>query len=215
VPGLGLLEVRMGKAVVLEALAWGVDEPAASPAAAPEKPAEPAAPQPAAAPKAPESEAAPAAASTDGIEASVPNPLHDAKVGEWIRLRSVVQGEETIATLRVVEVTDDEVHLDSRVAYGGQEIRGAVLRRPRSETVPAGGRGGQVEIGRETVQVKGTSLDCVTVTRTTRRGQVDKRWICTGIPVTGLVRQERDGQVVKELLDWGTGEPPALPAEGR
>jgi hypothetical protein len=124
-----------------------------------------------------------------------------------------VQGEETIATLRVVEVTDDEVHLESRVAHAGTEIRGAVIKRSRHQPLGAVGRrarAGKVEFGEETVEVKGRKLECVTVTRTNRRGQVDKRWICPEIPVSGLVRQERGGTVVKELLDWGVGEPPAV-----
>ena len=60
--------------------------------------------------------------------------------------------------------------------------------------------------------MKGHKLPCVTITRTNRRGTVDKRWYSNLIPVSGLVRHERGGKVVKELLDWGTGEPPALPS---
>ena len=53
-----------------------------------------------------------------------------------------------------------------------------------------------------------------TITRTNRRGQIDKRWISNDVPVTGVVRRERGGKLVQELLDWGMGEPPALPAQG-
>ena len=214
VPCMGLLKIELGKTVLMEAIDWGTDEAKAAPEApaaeeaapskAPEAPAQPAAEKPAA-------QAAPEAETADGP----PNPLHDAKVGEWIRLRSVVQGEETVATLRVVEVTDDNVKVESRVAYAGSEVEGAVLNRPRHERMSlageGGGRGGKVETGTDTVTVKGHKLECVTITRTNRRGVVDKRWICAEIPVSGLVRQERGGKIVKELLDWGTGEPPALP----
>jgi len=218
VPCLGLLKIELGKAVLMEAIEWGTDgaaaeepSPAGKPAAAPAQPAtpKPAAEAPKPAPEAPEADPA-AGESADGPA----NPIFDAKVGEWIRLRSVVQGEETVATLRVVEVTDDNVKVESRVAYAGSEVEGAVLNRPRRERLTlggdGGGRGGKVGVGSDTVTVKDRKLECFTITRTSRRGVVDKRWFCAEIPVSGLVRHERAGKVVKELLDWGTGEPPAL-----
>ena len=156
----------------------------------------------------------PAKPAEDPAAKAPDHPVYDAKVGEWVRLRSVVQGEETIATLRVIEVGDDEVKLESRVAYGGAEIKGAVLDRPRRERFLLNRRGGpaQVVVGKETLEVRGKTLECVTITRKGRRGRVDKRWFSNEVPVDGLVRHERGGKVVKELLDWGTGEPPALPS---
>ncbi len=207
VPCLGLVRVALGKTVLMEATAWGIEA------------AESAAPSPTA--KKPVKSKAPRKKRPVGRRAHADgakrpqgprNPLFDAKVGEWIRLRSVVQGEATIATLRVIEVVDDAVKLESKIAYGGTEMKGAVLTRPRRERLAlAGRRGGKVVLGQETLEVKGRSLDCVTITRTNRRGISDKRWLCSDVPVSGLVRQERDGKVVKQLLDWGTGEPPALP----
>ena len=67
-------------------------------------------------------------------------------------------------------------------------------------------RGGKVDVSRETVTVDGKDLDCIVITRTARNGTVDKRWICDEIPVTGLVRRERAGQVMSELLSWGSGD---------
>ncbi len=224
IPCMGLMKVQMGKAVILEAQEWGVEETEEpTPEKAPDE-----APKPTPAEKPMEKSAKPgprpaddvpgprARAPRNGKGSGLRNPLYDAKVGEWIRLRSIVQGEETIATLRVTEVSEDEVHLESRVAYSGSEIRGAVLKRPRNEFMQMGRRGGRakVEIGKETVEVKGKSIECITITRTNRRGQVDKRWVSNEVPVNGVVRRERGGKVVQELLDWGTGEPPALPAQG-
>ena len=123
-----------------------------------------------------------------------------------------MQGEETIATLRVIEVDENVVKLESRVAYGDTEIKGDVLSRPRRAKMSLGGRAtrigaGKATIGQETLEVKGQKFDCITITRTTRRGVTDKRWICHDIPVNGLVRHERGGKVVKELIDWGTAAP--------
>jgi Tol biopolymer transport system component len=213
VPALGLWKVEIGKLPVFTARAWGRDEPRepAPAGAAAGREAPLARPE-----RAPRPEPGAPVEPSEAVDAPT-DPLGDASPGEWIRFRSIVQGKETIATLRVTEVTEDSVQLDSRVAYDGTEHRGAPLSRPRRPHLPVGGRGRtRVEVGRETLHVKGHALDCVTITRTSRRGRVDKRWICADVPVSGLVRQERDGELVKELLDWGShGEPPALPAAGR
>ncbi len=212
VPCLGLMKIELGKTVLMEATEWGV----ATSAEADEKPAPaPAKPDASAQPATPKAPAKSGPAPKAGKASQGPaNPIFDAKVGEWIRLRNVVQGEETVATLRVTEVLDDEVLLDSRVAVGGSEIKGATLRRPRREHMALGGRrgGGKVTLGREILEIKGQKLDCFTIQRTNRRGTTDKRWYCPDVPVTGMVRHERAGQVVKELLDWGTGTPPAVKA---
>jgi len=208
VPCLGLLKIEMGKSVLMEAIEWGVDAPEdavpqETPQETPDTKPQPEAPKPGVSEKdGPEKKDTgartgppkklEAAAGTKGPA----NPLYDAKVGEWVRMRSVVQGEETVATLRVIEVSDDEVKLESRVAYGGTEIKGAVINRPRRATLQLGGRG-KVVLGKEALQIRGEDLACITVTRTTRRGQVDKRWICPDIPVNGLVRHVRGKKVVK------------------
>jgi tricorn protease len=202
IPCMGLMKLEMDKTTLMEAIEWGAGTPAeesAETTPAPEKPM-PETPKPEASTPAASEAAAPPAAGPA-------NPLFDAKVGEWVRMRSVVQGEETIATLKVIEVTEDEVKLESSVAYGDTEIKGAVLTRPRRADMPLSGRG-NVEVGSDTVEIGGKKLDCITITRTTRRGAVDKRWICLDIPVNGLVRHERGGKIVKELMDWGVGEPP-------
>ena len=212
--GLGLLRVELGKVTVLEATEWGIDEveaPEAAPTPAPEaKPAE--------APKPTEAVEPPVASGpsddTDGPEGDgPPNPLADAKVGEWVKLRTMIQGEEALAVLRVVEVGDENVRLESRIAYGDKEIQGAELTRPRRARLSLGGRGGrgEAEVGRETLEINGKRIDCITITRSFRGGRTDKRWISSEIPVDGLVRHERGGSVVRELLDWGTsGEPAPL-----
>ena len=203
IPCMGLMKLQMGKATIMEAIEWGEGEKPAATEATPKQPA----PKPAAKDTTASERTGPPA-KLEGNNKGPQNPLYDAKVGEWVRLRSVVQGEETISTLKVVEVTDDEVKLESRVAYGDTEIKGAVLTRPRREHMPMAARGGRgkVEMGTATIEVKGQKLECITITRTTRRGGVDKRWYCKDIPVNGLVRHERGGKVVKELLDWGSSE---------
>ena len=215
VPAMGLLKVEIGKNTVLKALEWGIDEPEATTEAKPEPKPEP---KPAATMKpvpGPNATAKPAAATPAQGPA---NPIHDAKVGEWVRMRTVIQGEEAVATLRVVEVADDVVWLQTELAYGGKQMQGRRVARPRRERIALRGRrgGGAATVSTETVEVKGKKLECVVITRKGRGDRVDKRWYAKDVPVDGLVRHECNGTVVRELLDWGTnGQPPASPVQGK
>ena len=53
--------------------------------------------------------------------------------------------------------------------------------------------------------INGKDLACTVVTRT-RGKRVDKRWYSDDVPVNGLVRHERSGNVVRELVAWGKAE---------
>ena len=61
-----------------------------------------------------------------------------------------------------------------------------------------------MQVGQATLEVNGKQLVCTVITRTLRRGGVEKRWYSNEVTVSGLVRRERDGQVVREVLAWGT-----------
>lgn len=198
----GLQKVQLGKFTIMEAVEWGREVPEGADAVPakpdePKQPAAPAKPATSAKPTASKPPAGPAA----GEGTKVVNPLHDAKSGEWIKFRNVVQGQETIATMKVVEVTEDEVVLETSVAHGDTVIQGNQIRRPRRKEMNL--RGAEVKVEETTLEVKGKTLKCLLITRKTRRGIVDRRWISTDVAVTGLVKRERAGKVVSELLDWG------------
>ncbi len=206
VPALGVWRVKLGEATLLEALEWGVEEVKDSEKpATDEQPAtddrpmtdKPVTDKPVPGPSA-------ATPSTDDETTGIPHPLRDAKVGEWIKMRNVVQGQETVSTLRVVAVTADEVHIKSEILHGDTVIRGNVVKHKRRKTMPLRGKGrGDTTVSKETIEIGGKSLDCHVITFKSRRGTVSKRWICGEIPVNGLVKRERDGKVVSELLEWG------------
>ena len=212
VPALGLLRVEVNKQTVLEATEWGQDTaPAASetppapatPTAAPPAPLPAPAPAPAPAP----SEPAAVDAGSEGGEAAaeIPNPLADAKVGEWIRFRQVVQGQETTVTLEVIEVTDGEVVLKSSTKQGDTTVEGEPLRRKRTPTLALGrGRAQLVRKAEETLKVNGRDVPCTVVTLKPRRGPEQSTWYSDSVPVTGLVKRTRGTEVVQEVLDWGT-----------
>ena len=56
--------------------------------------------------------------------------------------------------------------------------------------------------GHERLTVAGRELDCVVITFT-RAGAEEKAWFSNEVPVTGVVRHERSGTVLLELLEWG------------
>ncbi len=167
VPAYGLLRVEAGKQVVVEAIEWGV--PAATEEAKPE-------------PKADETPL---------------NPLFDAQVGEWVRVRLAGRGGETAeATRRVTGVSDDEVTISMTVSGESREEK-----RPKSRLL-APYDGSSATFAHERLTVGGRELDCV-VMSFNRAGAEEKAWFCAEVPVTGVVRHERAGTVILELLDWG------------
>ena len=219
VPAWGLYRVTMGKILVLEAMEWGqpeadeapaeapesatTDKPAAQPAT--EKPAEePATEKPAnEEPTVPGPGAAAARPSEDADTPKIKDPLRDAVAGEWIKMKIRVQGNEGEVLQKVDAVEDGRVTIQNTVTMGDRKIEGQPQVRPLRKNLRIR-RGGTIEIGEETLTVNGKDLKCVVITRTARNGTIDKRWICDEVPVTGLVKRERAGQVVSELLSWGT-----------
>lgn len=208
VPALGLLRVEVNQQTVMEATEWGVEAPAATPASAAPAPtpaAPPAAPStPAPGPGEPAAGDAAAGDGADPAAAEIPNPLADAQVGEWIRFRQVVQGQETVVTLEVVEVTPDEVVLKSSTRQGETTVEGEPLRRKRTATLALGrGRAQLVKKAAEALHVNGKELACTVVTVRPRRGPEQSTWYSDDVPVTGLVKRMRGTEVVQELLEWG------------
>jgi hypothetical protein len=104
-------------------------------------------------------------------------------------------------TQTVIEVTDDEVVIQSTVEQDGESTTGPLVRRPRTEMLSMRG-GVATDARRASLQVGDRTLECVLVTREGRRGTL-RRWYCPDVPVSGLVRVERNGQVVREVIDWG------------
>jgi len=205
--------VEVNKQVILEAIEWGVPD-AAEPEvpAAPESPSAPEqpteTPKPAPVPaesKAPEPKTTgPDAAPAEEQTPEFANPLYDAKVGEWIRMRHVLPDGVAVITTRVIDVTDEEVVLESAIERGDERADGPTIRRDRTEALAFGRGSGAPEWSRETVTIGDQELDCWVVTSQSRRGAEVKRWYCAEVPVTGIVRMARNGQVVRELIEWGT-----------
>jgi len=172
VPGYGLLSVEWGKQVLLEATEWGRPKEVA---------------------KVVQQETPPAA--------QPPHPIHDAKEGEWVKLRLTgPNGQEVEMTRKVIEVGEDEVTLRVTFTFaGGTQERDQPF--PRQKTLkPLDGS--EATYSKDTVTVGDTTLECIVMTFE-RNGAEEKVWMCPKVPVTGVVRTERDGVVVLELVEWG------------
>ena len=227
VPAWGLYKVQMGKITLMEATEWGVDQveetptpkpepakaaPKAQPKPQPKKPVAQPKPVNVPGPRNTEPMAKPDRALSEApkkdagdetaAKTAVPNPLYDAKVGEWVKWKQILQGQETEATLRVVEVQEEKIILETSIRYGETELKGARLERPRRKHIAMRG-GGEVTVSKETLTIDGKELSCTVVTRK-RRNRVDKRWYCDAVPVNGLVKHQRGDTVVRELVAWGT-----------
>ncbi|MCK6458669.1 MAG: S41 family peptidase [Planctomycetes bacterium] len=138
----------------------------------------------------------PAAAEAKAEETPT-NPVFDAQVGEWVRVRIAGRGGETVEMIRrVVGVADDEVTILWTLDGESREEK-----RPRTRLL-APMDGSAATYGHERVTVAGKELDCVVMTFT-RAGAEEKAWFSNEVPVTGVVRHERSGTVLLELLDWG------------
>ncbi|MEN8150932.1 MAG: S41 family peptidase, partial [Planctomycetota bacterium] len=176
----GLYRIEMNKAAILVAEKWGYEPPAK--------------PEPKAEPK-PEPKA----------DAAPPHPIHDAKVGEWIRLRqSTPTGQEVEIVITVTEVTEDTVTLTQAFHIGGREVPGREVSRSRDKTLKPPEGYELVGYGREKITIGEHELDCHTMTAKDPAGREMKWWVAPEVPVSGYVRLDRDGETMFEAIEWGT-----------
>ena len=141
----------------------------------------------------------------DDLKAASLGTSEGARVGEWVKVRrSDPSGREVEMVLTVLEVTDTEVVLGRKLFVAGRELKGPDLRRKRDrKLVPPEGFT-LSGYGTETVVVGERSLPCFVMSAEDPNG-VAWRWLVSPeVPVNGYVVVERDGEVVSELLEWGT-----------
>ncbi|MHC4449692.1 MAG: hypothetical protein ACYS0E_06060, partial [Planctomycetota bacterium] len=211
VPCYGLYKVTMGGKTIIEATEWSRAETPKPAAEAPkaEEPKKEEAAKPAAKPAA---GATDESGAEDGDKDMPAHPLFDAKEGEWVRIKQIGRGDrEMEMTVRVDEIDEEEnevtlkrtLHVPERgdVDFPPRKVK----RRARMRRMS--GRGfSDIAVGKEevTLTVNDQELKCFTVSGKSRDGKEVTWYYCPAIPVDGLVKVERDGETVMELLDWGT-----------
>ncbi len=212
VPALGLFVARAGGETVLEAVAWGGPEaPAATPVAEakPEPKPEPK-PDPKPEPK-PEPESEPEPEPEPEAEAStapqIPNPLYDAQPGEWIKLKQSAGGLEAYMILEVVDADEESVTIHMSIEQGDRHMDGPEREAERERYIELTDPD-EVQVRHEKATVGDTEFDCTVLTRTNPRGVEVEQWISNDVPVTGLVKIVRGGEVIRELVEWGTDGAP-------
>ncbi len=203
VPALGLWKASSGDDFVLEAVAWGSGPESTTDTPRPSPPPRQRRPR-CRRPRTPATEE-PAEEKPGGPQ--VENPLYDAQVGEWIRFKQSARGAEVIVTVEVVEVTDEEVVLQSTVEIAGRTAEGPEMRQERKRFLELP-EDREVEIAEGTTTIDDQELTCIVLKSQGPRGADMEQWICPKVPVMGIVKIVRNGQVVQEILAWGTDGAP-------
>lgn len=137
------------------------------------------------------------------------NPWADAKVGDWAEYK-MSQGPMTMEQKwTVTKVTPEEVTYEIATTMMGNTTtitQTVKLNEPGEATglpkdIPPGVK---PEMGTDTVTVNGKTLECRTVA-VDAAGKKVKTWISDEVPLSGMVKNEMDGKVMMELVDFGRG----------
>ncbi len=140
--------------------------------------------------------------------AQIDNPLYDAQVGEWVKVKITTRaGAEQTLLVTVVEVSDDEVEFETTDASGTPGAPARRRREARTKDLTFGPLERQGEDRKETLTLGGQQFACRVVTLKNRRGGLEERWYSNQVPGYGLVRRTVDGRVVSEVVEWGTEAP--------
>jgi hypothetical protein len=134
-------------------------------------------------------------------------PLHDAQVGEWLRLEAGVDAE----VYRVVGASDYEVQVEVMRYHNGEPSSS-----PAVQTWSRNGFGLPAnsvirQIDRDAIDVGGVRYDCWRLSIFTREAGAPQRsyWVSETIPVQGLLKAaivqkgEADDVHAAKLVDWG------------
>ncbi len=147
----------------------------------------------------------------------VPNEmLAGVKVGDWVEHRMVMAPEvQTLTTVKqtVTAVTTDEVTVESETfsTVSGKPIPSQKLpmKRPRFVEKPADApKQAEQPAATGSEKIKGSDGKDYTcqVYEQTIAGKVSKSYVCSDIPLGGIVLSEMDGKHVLELVGWGRGK---------
>ncbi|MCC8180177.1 MAG: hypothetical protein LIP23_04595 [Planctomycetes bacterium] len=137
----------------------------------------------------------------------IPNSLHDANVGEWAvysvpngyqQMHTVLQvlgeGPSATVTVRVDNLYDGEVVSSAQTHHEAGERYHPAAIPDRDDIV--------VDVEEVNVKIKGTDIAAVVVE--VEQNEEDMEWyLSEQIPVFGMIKQYRDGDLEYELIDFG------------
>ena len=142
--------------------------------------------------------------------------LDGVKVGDWVEHRMVTAPElqmQTTVKQTVTVVTADEVTVEHETSttMSGKPLppQKMAMKRPRFVEKPADApKQAEPPAAKGTEKIKacdGKDYTCQ-VYEQTIAGKLSKSYLCSDIPLGGIVLSELDGKHVLELVGWGKGK---------
>ena len=148
-----------------------------------------------------------------GESRELPNPLENAKAGQWVQVRMQTmfgpmeqkqtvlgvqgEGDERVVTLKAEYIDDGEV-VDSKE----DSISINMAREEQNEVLR---NAAEVEYTDVKVDLKGESVDATRVTFT-QEGERYTLYLCDRVPVVGMIRLEVEGMEEPGLMVVDFGE---------
>jgi len=140
----------------------------------------------------------------------LPNPLANAKVGDWALYDMSGRFQMRYT---VVAVSDASITLKMETYANGESVFSREMEFPLGGDAPPAVPGmkempedpPEPKYSKDKVTIDGKTLDC-TLMEVTFDGKTTKTWISGDIPVQGLVKVESEGAPMMTLLDWGRGD---------
>jgi len=134
-------------------------------------------------------------------ETDMPDPLADAKTGEWVlyEMPGGMQQRQTI-----ISVDDNSVTVKMETIINGTVLSSIEEKMDRSDTTqPAITDMDGATSYNGSVQIKGKQIPC-SVYEVSVNGRVSRTYMSNEVPVTGLIKSEMDGNAALQLVDYGS-----------
>lgn len=139
----------------------------------------------------------------------LPDPVENMKVGQWVHYRVLKMGEQKqrvtavegegddrVFTLKIDSIRDGEVVGTNEKKIGVKQIREREAQARENNP--------DATIVEETISAGGKTFHALLVDTVNKDGTRFKVHMAKEIPITGVIKVERDGNVVAlELIDFG------------
>ena len=139
----------------------------------------------------------------------VPNPMKNAKVGQWVHYK-IMGGMEQKQTISAIEGEGDDriITIKADTIQGGnvlqsQEMKINLKDAKAQEEQNRQAAGDNVTITEEKITHNGKSYDAIVI-EATANGMSSKVYMAEAIPVSGMIKTEVQGMgAMMELVDFG------------
>lgn len=157
-----------------------------------------------------------AARGEDEEEYYIPNPLAEARVGDWVRYVASADGhqEQRMTVVGRQGEGDElkitvkyEVYSQGKLLASNQTVHGV---KDFANELPESGHA-TVTVDEEEVTIKGKPVACTVVhiedeARDGKAGRTREWYLSDDIPIYGVVKQVENGENTSSLIDYGFAE---------